>query len=214
VEQVWKDLKIFALELQERNNNETVEENGNENWNDNEVTREPATLKPNQRAAVAFYEDSEDDSSDDGDYDGHGLPNMNGNKCDEEIVSFRAIEKPRIPKFNINNLRKEEQFDVVQWWNGKIYVLPIMYRAWKRLIIITATSAPSEREWSKLNNILTKNRNKLDPSFVSDLMMIKENEQLISDYMHSVQNNNLPMNIMYNLLCEIKISGNVHQNEW
>ena len=139
---------------------------------------------------MEFYNDSENESSDDEEFNGGGLLNVNQNKCDEEIVSFRAIEKPRIPKFNINHLKKAEQFDVVRWWESKKYVLPILYQCWKRLIIITATSAPSEREWSKLNNVLTKNRNKLDPSFVSDLMMIKGNAQLMSEYMNSLGNNN------------------------
>ena len=190
VEQVWLDIKTFSMELQPHNNNNNNNNTVIEDGNDNEMLRNEVVIKPNLRAAMEFYQDSENDSSDDEEFNGGGLLNMNANKCDEEIVSFRAIEKPKIPKFNINHLKKEEQFDVVRWWESKKYVLPILYRSWKRLIIITATSAPSEREWSKLNNVLTKNRNKLDPSFVSDLMMIKENAQLMSEYMNSLGHNN------------------------
>ena len=54
--------------------------------------------------------------------------------------------------------------------------------------IITAASAPSEREWSKLSNIITKNRNRLDCGFVSDLMIVKENNHLLQSYLHSLKN--------------------------
>jgi hypothetical protein len=50
------------------------------------------------------------------------------------------------------------------------------------LVTITATSAPSERQWSILSNIITKNRNRIDHSVISDLMVAKENCDLLEVY--------------------------------
>jgi hypothetical protein len=193
VEPVWKDLKLFAINLWDENEND-VNNNGN-NGNDRLMNQPIAAdyeHRPNLRAAVNFYDDSDSDTTTN--------PGVNYNvaeqvetsetKCNQEIISFRTIESTRVPKFNLNITRKEDQFDVVGWWTMKKNVYPILYKTWKRLIIVTATSAPSEREWSKLSNILTKNRNRLDHSFASDLMMVKENNNLLQGYMESLKDNN------------------------
>ena len=48
-----------------------------------------------------------------------------------------------------------------------------------------------ERQWSILSNIITKNRNRIDHSVISDLMMAKENNDLLEAYeAHLVTNGN------------------------
>ena len=62
--------------------------------------------------------------------------NIHVDKLGEEIPAFRAVEMKRVPKFSINKLGRDDQFDVIAWWTlkGSIYLL--LYRAWKRLIIL------------------------------------------------------------------------------
>ena len=195
VELIWKDLQLFAIDLWD--DREIIMNNVNNEGNGgvgNNQTDQVYENRPNLRAAVDFYIDSQSDS--DSSNDGINNYNVGGHlettqaKCTQEIISFRTIESPRVPKFNLNALKKEDQFDVIGWWNLKKNIYPILFKTWKRMIIVTATSAPSEREWSVLSNILTKNRNRHDHRFVSDVMMVKENNNLLQGYMETLRGNN------------------------
>ena len=178
VEEVWGDLKDYTLSLVEDDNQEVIHANDDQRPNGRRDVRQDC------KTVVDFYNSDSEDSDDESI---QMNINIHVDKLDEEIAAFRAVEMNRVTKFNINKLRRDDQFDVIAWWNLKTSIYPLLYGSWKRLIIITATSAPSEREWSKLSNIITNNRNRLDCGFVSDLMIVKENNHLLQSYLASLK---------------------------
>ena len=68
--------------------------------------------------------------------------------------------------------------DPLQWWEEHKHKFPILYRPAMVFLSIPATSTPSERLWSIASHIITKDRARLDSHFVSDLIFLKENEEI------------------------------------
>jgi hypothetical protein len=111
----------------------------------NDQANMPVVRPPNPERAVEFYNSSEDDSS----VENIAMDNIN-DIIGQEIALFRTGDRMTTRKFSMNRLKKEDQVDVIGWWKTK------EIRSWSRLVTITATSAPSERQWSILSNIITQ----------------------------------------------------------
>lgn len=61
--------------------------------------------------------------------------------------------------------------DSVTWWRSNFQSYPNLYRLFKELSCIPATSASSEREFSLSGNIITDKRSMLLPGNVNDLIV-------------------------------------------
>ena len=130
VERIWNDLKVFAINLWDENEN--VVNNNNNEANAGIVNQHIVPNYediPNFRVAVYFYADSDSDNSHNpvNNYNVGDLKTTES-KCNQEIISFRTVEKPKVPKFNVHALKKDEQFDVIGWWSMEKSVYPILYR--------------------------------------------------------------------------------------
>jgi len=95
--------------------------------------------------------------------------------CQKELEIYMST--PGIP------LRKENKkfSDPLAWWmavgeNGKF---PILAQSAKHFLAIPATSAPSERIWSRSAGVATAKRSRLDASVTSGTMFVKENEEIL-----------------------------------
>ena len=174
VERVWRDLKTYTINISAINNVQVVQPPPPANNNHPNM---PVVRPPNLERAVDFYNSSEDDIS----VENVVVDNTN-DIIAQEIALFRTGDRMAVRKFSMNRLNKEDQVDVIGWWKVKKALYPNLARSWERLVTITATSAPSERQWSILSNIITKNRNRIDHSVISDLMMAKENSDLLEAY--------------------------------
>ena len=72
-----------------------------------------------------------------------------------------------------------EHVDPLQWWNANSAEYPVLSRMAKRYLAIPASSAASERAWSMLGDIFTKKRNRLKPSTICKLLMLKHNQDIV-----------------------------------
>jgi hypothetical protein len=174
VERVWEDIKAFAIDISAQNNVQLVQNLPPANNNRANI---PVGRPPNLERAMDLYNSSDDERS----VEDIVVNNVN-DIIGQEIAKFRTGERLTTRKFSMNRLKKDEQIDVIGWWKSKEKVYPNLVRVWDRLVTITATSAPSERQWSILSNIITKNRNRIDHSVISNLMMAKENSDLLEAY--------------------------------
>jgi hypothetical protein len=81
-----------------------------------------------------------------------------------ELVRYRQMK---------NLLRSS---DPLKWWykDGK-HLFPRIFEVAKRLLVIPATSVPSERVFSTAGGIITKKRNALSDTSAADLIFLREN---------------------------------------
>ena len=61
-------------------------------------------------------------------------------------------------------------------------MLPLLSNLAKKVLTVPASSSKSERVFSTGGNIVTSKRNRLDPSKVENLIVIKENKGQIEDF--------------------------------
>ena len=92
-----------------------------------------------------------------------------------------------------NKVRKEmeryESFsfpgkvNILEWWKAHEGVLPLLASLAKRVLTIPSSSAKSERVFSSGGNIVTAKRNRLSPKNVQNLLVIKENMDMVDNFM-------------------------------
>lgn len=116
--------------------------------------------------------DSDDENEDDEDGD-HNDENM----CRIELDTFN-FKKIKLPMKD-----KNKKFNnPLLWWKQNEHKFPILAQMARKYLSIPATSAPSERIWSRASNVLTIKRAKLDDAIASDIMFIKENEKILFNH--------------------------------
>ena len=59
------------------------------------------------------------------------------------------------------------------WWKANEGSLPVLSKLARRLLILPASSAPSERVFSKVNEVVDKKRNRLAPSTTEQLIFLE-----------------------------------------
>ena len=67
----------------------------------------------------------------------------------------------------------------LQWWKNHCSALPRLAALAKKFLIIPASSAPSERVFSKLNIVINKKRARLSTERAEHLVFIKHNKHLL-----------------------------------
>lgn len=61
--------------------------------------------------------------------------------------------------------------DPLKWWAGQAINFPVLAQVARKLLAIPASSAPSERVFSKLARINAKDRSSMKPSLANALLM-------------------------------------------
>jgi hypothetical protein len=61
------------------------------------------------------------------------------------------------------------------WWQKNAYKFPVLARLARKLLAIPASSAPSERVWSRVSTVLTAKRARMKSEVAADIMYIREN---------------------------------------
>jgi len=64
--------------------------------------------------------------------------------------------------------------DVLGWWKAQKCTFPLLAECARKYHCIPASSAPSERLFSKSGNLITQNRNSLNPKNVHMLLYLQE----------------------------------------
>lgn len=77
--------------------------------------------------------------------------------------------------------------DPLLWWKTRgRRSFPILWKLAKIFLAIPATSAPSERIWSRSAGVLTSRRANLDEGITSGIIFLKENSQVLRTYWEEV----------------------------
>jgi len=93
---------------------------------------------------------------------------------DDDIFLFKDIpEEEEYTQYIKESIILNKDFDPLDYWKQNTYRFPILSLLARRYLAIPATSAPIERVFSISNNIITKSRNRLLPSTVKQLLLLK-----------------------------------------
>jgi hypothetical protein len=130
--------------------------------------------------AGAGYSSNDDDDEDTDKYNVEELIARYGNgnvrvqvnqddpQDDPERLAMTELEVykglPASPAFEVRSRGRVKIFDPLQWWKNKEGQFPILAKLARVYLAVPATSAPSERVFSKANHIISKTRCRLDPA--------------------------------------------------
>ena len=82
--------------------------------------------------------------------------------------------------------RQDRKESPLEWWKTHHKELPLLSQVALRYLCIPASSAPSERVFSKVNLVATKTRNRLDPERIEALVFLRHNHQLLKQLLFRV----------------------------
>ena len=101
----------------------------------------------------------------------------------EGVVENRKSQLQReFHRYESFSLPSNKTIDILKWWKSHASVLPLLSNLAKKVLTVPASSSKSERVFSTGGNIVTSKRNRLDPSKVENLIVIKENKGQIEDF--------------------------------
>jgi hypothetical protein len=80
----------------------------------------------------------------------------------KELEAYKGL--PALPAFQLSSRGRVKILDPLQWWKKKQDQFPILSKLARVYLAVPATSAPSERVFSKANHIISKTRCRLDPA--------------------------------------------------
>jgi hypothetical protein len=189
-ELIWN--KVLSLMVEERNtghnNNDQFYNNDNDNGDDNNInntnTAGNGNNNTNNEEIVANNNNNNDDffgflhAMDENTLAQGGVRNIltedeeEGQvqlECEDELKRYR--EEGNLTVFVNDN----EYNNPLIWWKTKQLKFPTVAKLAKKYLGIPATSASSERIFSKARGIITGDRNRLAPEVVGTLFYINDN---------------------------------------
>lgn len=84
-------------------------------------------------------------------------------------VSQAEIEMKRYLDYPISS---EHDFNVLRWWNAHKHIFPRLYKQFREIAAIAATSAAIERLFSHGGNTMVAKRNRLDPADLEEIVFL------------------------------------------
>lgn len=104
--------------------------------------------------------------------------------CEAELAQYLLD----VEEYNVCLLRDaDDNFTCpLKWWKVNFGKYPFVANAARKYLPITATSAPSERVWSRAARILTLKRARLNEDLVERMMVIKENVRFLRKHCRSM----------------------------
>lgn len=101
-------------------------------------------------------------------------------QCESELKLF--LQEPRLPLMDKDN----KYTDCLKWWAKNENKYPAIAPLAKLFLAIPASSAPSERVWSRGSRVITVKRAKMAQDLASSIMFVKENMTLLNRYYDQV----------------------------
>ena len=86
-------------------------------------------------------------------------------------------------KMNMQNIEKTAYNCPLSWWKLSHHKFKNLESLAVKYLAIPATSAPSERIWSRAERVLTVKRNRMSEEVTSAMMYCRENRELLHKYM-------------------------------
>lgn len=101
-------------------------------------------------------------------------PSAPQSKLVQEIHSY--LSYPRLTPKEVDG------FQLLEWWSDNEKVFPILSKVAKAIHAVVATSASSERMFSKAGNVVTAKRSRIAPSNVDRFVFLHQNlHQMLED---------------------------------
>lgn len=100
----------------------------------------------------------------------------------DHFATMCSVELERYKR--INSILMQQ--DPLDWWSKNATTFPVLSILAMRYLAIPATSAASERLWSRASNIITKSRSQIRSHVVADLMFLKENGHILQKHAESI----------------------------
>ena len=102
--------------------------------------------------------------------------------CEEEFDRY-VKSKVHLSLLDKKNGKYSNPLD---WWKKEQNTYPILARLAQEFLAIPATSAPSERVWSRSAQIMTLKRAKVKPELSQRMMFVRENCSLLHKYYEEI----------------------------
>ena len=142
-------------------------------------------------------EDSDDEESSDDDDVGEQVPDATDNteiriNCERELALYLAAKDIKVKDANGNYVNP------LEWWAKHDGLYDILAQLAVAFLSIPATSAPSERIWSRSSQVLTIRRARLNEEVASGIMFVKENLVILRKHYSALtkdQKDALPLEI-------------------
>ena len=103
-------------------------------------------------------------------------------QCESELKLFLLEEGIKLVDPN----DKKKYSDCLKWWENNEHRYPAIAPLAKIFLAIPASSAPSERVWSRGSRVLTMKRSNMTQELSSGIMFVKENMDLLNKYYDQV----------------------------
>ena len=97
-----------------------------------------------------------------------GVRDLDGTPLQQEMRLYEATDSPSRP------------CDICQWWKMFEPQFPMLAKLARMIFAIPASSAKSERTFSKAGRMVTSSRGSLAPAKVEELTIVNENEEKIT----------------------------------
>ncbi len=97
-------------------------------------------------------------------------------RCEAQLVAYERSDG--LPMQDAEN----NFIDPLQHWKKTAHHFPELATLAQEFLSIPATSAPSERIWSRAARMITAKRSCIDPTVTSNIMFVQENSNLIHEH--------------------------------
>ena len=96
-----------------------------------------------------------------------GALNASANTCNPEAIKKEMEKELKFYWLEINSVEKKVLKNYKKFWADRKKIFPYLSKVAQKWLGVVATSAPSERLFSTLGNIVTKKRNRLNPELIN-----------------------------------------------
>lgn len=93
----------------------------------------------------------------------------------ESELAWRSVCQAEVTAYQTDPGLEDWDKNPLEWWKEKKKMYPNLWQLARLYLAIPATSAASERAFSSTSLIINPKRNRLDPKFVQDLQMLRDN---------------------------------------
>ena len=100
------------------------------------------------------------------------------NQCQVEMEAYLADQGIKLRKKD----NKKEYNDPLDWWKQHENKYPTVAALAEKFLCIPASSAPSERIWSRTSQVVSIRRACLGEDVASGIVFVKENMEILKKY--------------------------------
>ena len=150
-----------------------------------EKNNQQETTRTRDGIGLAFerlYDDDDDDNDDDDiGADSTTIENNIQIRCQAQLEAYKLVKQMKMQD-------NEGHFnDPLKYWAGIEHQSPELSQLAKEFLSIPATSAPSERVWSRAARVIRAKRACLDQEITARMMFAQENSDLIHEYWNKLK---------------------------